>query len=150
MSDSSATQVVEEAWTIVDERGALMLAYGALTRDEASTIVAEDSHGWSGGPYYAVPDSVAKRLSQSTKAIAARHAEAVDVERRLAVRIELGLATDALLGDRRATPEVRYGGPGRGWFVTRTVWEELGRTELTLAGPFTSREEAEREAEARR
>jgi hypothetical protein len=42
----------------------------------------------------------------------------------------------------REAPRVKYGGRGRGWFVTRRVTLDGYPQTITLAGPFTSRAQA--------
>jgi hypothetical protein len=142
VSTSTARPADVERWTIVSELGSPVLAYDALTRDEAVRIVLEDSHCWQGGPFYAVPESLARRLHATAKAIEARHVEASKVERELAVRVELGLLADEGLDVEPDELAIRYAGPGRGYFVTRRYMLEGFARTVTLAGPFTTREAA--------
>lgn len=136
-----------ERWTIVDELGRPMIRFDAFTREEAEEVVAGGCPSWR-GRHFAAPESAARRLAETGKAIAARHEEACRVERELAVRVELGLLADAGLDVERASFGVRFAGTGRGYFVTRTIRVEGFARTTTVAGPFTTEEAAAERAAA--
>jgi hypothetical protein len=145
-ADAPVELVDEERWTIVGETGIAMVRYDAFTRAEAEEIVAGGCVDWQ-GRHYAVPASVARRLSETFKAIGQRHDEAKAIEREHAVRIELGLLAASELDVELDEVRVHHAGHGRGWFVSRRYMVEGFAKSITAAGPFTTREAAEAKAD---
>lgn len=146
----AAAEAADARWTVVAEDGLAMFREDLFSREEAQAYIAENPRTNSGRRQYAVPTSVARRLGEMWRAIGDRHDEAATIERELAVRVELGLLTEAGVAVERDELLVRYAGPGRGWYVVRRYRLEGFPRTITLAGPFTSREAAEAAAEARR